>query len=63
MKIIIKNQNALYVKMIVKPNLEKLYKKCLCIICMNQNKKISQSRKNQIIRDIQQQQSNKEGMI
>ena len=41
----------------------KVYKKCLCIIPMNQNNKISQSRKNQIIRDIQQQQNNKEAMI
>ena len=36
MKKIIKNQNALYVKMIVKPNLEKLYKKYLPIIHMKQ---------------------------
>ena len=34
MKTIIKNQNALYVKMIVNPNLEKLYKKSLPIIDM-----------------------------
>jgi len=35
-KIIFKNQNALYVKMIVNPNLEKLYKKYLPIIPMKQ---------------------------
>ena len=36
MKIIIKNLNALYSKMVIKPNLEKLYKKSLPIIPMNQ---------------------------
>jgi hypothetical protein len=32
MKKIIKNLNALYAKMIVNPNLEKLYKKCYLIV-------------------------------
>ena len=37
MKIILfKNKNALYSKMIVMPNLDKLYKKYLPIICMKQ---------------------------
>jgi len=60
MKKIIK---ILLVKLNALNTLHKTYKKCVCIIPMNQNNKISQSRKNQIIRDIQQQQNNKEAMI